>query len=97
MSVDRRRDPRRDPRARVERDLARRRHREGGPAAFTRALALIGSVGWPIVLLTAGGALLGSYLDQHLQTSPRWALCLLFAGLVSGIILAYRALTEDSR
>lgn len=86
-----------DPRLRVKRELARRRDRESGPQSFARALALIGSVGWPVVVLTTGGALFGRYLDRRFQTGPRWALALLVVGLSLGVLAAYRALKGDGR
>ena len=45
-----------DLRERTRHDLERFRRREPGHR-FWRSLALVGSVGWPIVLLATGGAL----------------------------------------
>jgi ATP synthase protein I len=79
-----------DPPARAAQDLARLRRRQ--PAGrFWRSLALIGSVGWPIVLLSTGGALGGRYLDVHWGTGVRFTLMLLFVGTVVGTGLAFRA------
>ncbi|WP_338865009.1 AtpZ/AtpI family protein [Myxococcus stipitatus] len=77
-------------RERARRDLSRFERRE--PAGqFWRSLSLIGSVGWPIVLLAVGGALLGWHLDTWLGTGIRLTLVLLTVGVVSGCLLAFRA------
>jgi len=80
-----------DMHARTRRDIARFRRRESG-GRFWRSLTLIGSVGWPIVLLSTGGALLGSTLDQRLGTGIRFTLTLLAVGTVLGCFMAYRTL-----
>ena len=78
-------------RERTRRDIDRFRRREPG-GRFWRSLALIGSVGWPIVLLATGGALLGNRLDQRWGTGIRFTLMLLVAGTVAGSLIAYRTL-----
>jgi predicted F0F1-ATPase subunit len=83
-----------DPRDRTRRDVDRLRRREPG-GRFWRSLALLGSVGWPIVLLATGGALLGRRLDVHFGTGVRLTLMLLTLGTVAGSLLAYRTLRED--
>jgi ATP synthase protein I len=83
-----------DPRERTQRDLDRFRRREPG-GRFWRSFALIGSVGWPIVLLATGGALLGRFIDGRLGTGIRITLILLTAGTAVGCFVAYRALRGD--
>jgi len=83
-----------DARERTRRDLDRLRNREPG-GRFWRSLALIGSVGWPIVLLATGGALLGRYIDARLETGIRFTLMLLTLGTVVGSFIAYRALRGE--
>jgi ATP synthase protein I len=82
-------------RERTRRDLDRLQRREPG-GGFWRGLALVGSVGWPIVLLATGGALLGHYLDVRWGTGIRWALILVTAGAVAGSWMAYRSLREGA-
>jgi ATP synthase protein I len=77
-----------DIEARSRRDLERRRAR--GNDDFWRALAMIGSVGWPIVLLTLGGALLGRVCDTHWHTGVRFTLMLLALGASLGTWAAFR-------
>lgn len=88
----RRGDTRRRTREDVER--FRRRDPEG---RFWHSLALVGSVGWPIVLLGTGGALLGRYLDARYGLGVRLTLMLLTLGTAVGTALAFRALREDRR
>jgi predicted F0F1-ATPase subunit len=83
-----------DARNRTRRDIDRLRGREP-EGRFWRSLALIGSVGWPIVLLATGGALLGRYLDAHLGTGVRFTLMLLTVGTVLGTWIAFRTLRRN--
>jgi ATP synthase protein I len=83
-----------DARERTRRDLARLRRRDSG-SRFWRSLALVGSVGWPIVLLATGGALGGHYLDRRFGTGVRLTLMLLTLGTALGVLLAFRAVRED--
>jgi hypothetical protein len=81
----------RDVIERTRRDLARYERREPG-ARFFRSLALIGSVGWPIVVFATGGALLGRVLDARFRTGLSLTLSLLGAGTALGCFVAYRTL-----
>lgn len=84
-----------EARNRTRRDVDRFRRREPG-GRFWRSLALIGGVGWPIVLLATGGALLGRFLDGRLGTGVRFTLMILTVGTVLGCFIAYRTLRGDS-
>lgn len=79
-----------DARDRTRRDLERLEHRES--VSFWSSLALIGSVGWPIVLLATGGGLLGRFLDQQWGTGVLVTLTLLLAGAVLGSFVAFSTL-----
>ncbi|MGR8918780.1 MAG: AtpZ/AtpI family protein [Gammaproteobacteria bacterium] len=85
-----------DMRESTLRDLDRRRRRRSGPR-FWSSLSLIGSVGWPIVLLATGGALLGRYLDARWATGVRFTLLLLTIGTLAGTVIAFRVLRGDER
>jgi hypothetical protein len=85
-----------DPRERTRRDVGRFRRREPG-GRFWRSLALLGSVGWPIVGLATGGALLGRLLDAQAGTGIRLTLTLLTLGTALGSWVAYRVLRGDGR
>ena len=84
-----------DARDKTRRDLERlSRRRETGLAA---SIALIGSVGWPIVLLGAGGALLGNYLDNLTHLGIACTLTLILLGTALGCFVAYRSLLGRRR
>lgn len=83
-----------DPRERTRRDLDRLRRREPG-GRFWSSLAVLGSVGWPIVLLATGGAILGRYLDLRWGTGIRLTLMLLAVGTGLGSLVAYRTLKGE--
>jgi ATP synthase protein I len=86
--------PRRaETRERTRRDLERLRRREPN-GRFWPSLALVGSVGWPIVMLATGGAIVGRYLDTRWGTGIRLTLILLTIGTTLGTLLAFRALRE---
>lgn len=85
-----------DARERARRDIERFRKRDAG-GRFWHSLGLIGSVGWPIVLLATGGAMLGHYLDGRYGTGVRLTLILVTIGAAAGTFLGYRALREHER
>lgn len=64
--------------------------------SFWKSLAILGSVGWPIVALTAGGGWLGHWLDQRFHTTPCWALILLTIGAIMGTYTAWRSVRPES-
>lgn len=84
-----------DAKERTERDLKRLSRRQPGHRFF-HAVALIGSVGWPIVLLATGGALFGRWLDQQWHTGIHFAGGLLTLGAALGTYVAFRALRGGS-
>lgn len=79
------------------RDLDRRTGREDSEAAFWRSLRVLGAVGWPIVVATAGGALLGRWLDARWDTGIHFTLALLVLGAIGGSFVAYRAVRGADR
>ncbi len=80
---------------RGKRDVERRRRRSSEGDRFWHALGLVGSVGWPIVLLATGGALLGRLADAHWDTGVRFTLLALALGVSLGTWAAFRALRGD--
>jgi len=77
----------------VDRDAARVKE-PGNRTSLLRAMALIGSVGWPIAVLTAGGAILGHWIDERIGGGVAATLGLLTAGAIGGSLLAGRSLRE---
>lgn len=96
MSDERASSRRADARERTQRDLARFRRRKSG-RNVQGSLALLGSVGWPIVLFALGGALLGRHLDRRFETGGRFTLSLLLLGTCAGSFSAYRTLRGGGR
>jgi predicted F0F1-ATPase subunit len=84
-----------DLRERIQRDIERRKRREPEDR-FWRALSLLGSVGWPVVLLSTGGAMLGRYADVRWGTGVRFTLMLLSLGTALGTFIAFRTLRGGS-
>jgi len=91
------RSSRPDAKRSVERDLARLERREPGAASFWRSLSVLGTVGWSIALPAAAGAWLGHRLDLRLASGVRFTLLLLFAGVMFGSLIAWRAVREQRR
>ncbi|MBI1310405.1 ATPase F0F1 [bacterium] len=75
---------------RFQRDLKRFREREPGHRSFWQSMSVLGAVGWPIVLLTAGGALLGHWLDIRWDTGVRLTLILVTLGAALGSTAAWQ-------
>lgn len=83
-----------DPRDAIRRDRARLERREAGHGSFWRSLGVLGMVGWPIALGSAGGALLGRYLDARYDTGIRFTLMCMTAGLLAGVLAAWKTVTQ---
>lgn len=83
-----------DLRAALESDAARLARREVGHTSFWRSLGVLGMVGWPIALLSVGGALFGQYLDSRWNTGVRFTLLLLMVGTGIGSFIAWKTLKQ---
>ncbi len=79
-----------DASERTRRDVARMQRRES-ERHFWQSLSLLGSVGWPIALLSIGGAALGRVIDLRWGTGARVTFALLSLGVAMGSGLAWRA------
>ncbi|MEZ4370791.1 MAG: hypothetical protein R3B07_08195 [Polyangiaceae bacterium] len=78
----------------TKRDIQRFERR--APASdFWRRISVIGSVGWPIVLLSTGGALLGRHLDLRWASGIRATLGLLTLGTLLGTLMAFRSVWKE--
>jgi len=82
-----------DARERTRHDVERLERRASG-GRFWQALTLVGSVGWPIVLLSVGGALFGSFLDRRAKSGIHFTLALLTLGTALGTAIAYRTVRK---
>lgn len=73
-------------RHRVRRDEARRH----GERSIRRNLAVLGVMGWLIVLPTLAGTFAGRWLDRAFEAKLFWTGSLMFVGLVIGCYLAWQ-------
>ena len=86
-----------DPREHLRRDLSRYAHREPGDASFWQSLGVIGTVGWPIVIATVGGAWAGRWLHARWDTGI-WLTALLVAlGAAAGMATAWQLIQPRRR
>jgi ATP synthase protein I len=59
------------------------------------AIAILGVVGWSVVIPTLVGVAVGAWIDLHWPSRFSWALSLLIAGLALGCVSAWRRIRED--
>ena len=72
----------------------RRERRERGAREGERSigqnLAMIGALGWTVVLPTLAGIFIGRWLDREFAAGIFWTLGLLILGLAIGCALAWK-------
>lgn len=73
----------------------RERAREQGERPIAKNLAMIGALGWLIVVPTIVGVLGGRWIDKSQGDGPFWTLSLLFVGLVVGCWLAWKRMNRE--
>ena len=83
-------------------DQSVRRHRERrergareGRRSIGQDLAVIGMIGWTIVIPALIGIFAGRALDRRFATGIFWTLSLLVAGMALGCVLAWQRLTRS--
>lgn len=81
----------RDVAAKQERMLRARRERGNN----WRAIAILGVIGWSVVVPTLVGVAVGIWLDQRFPMRFSWAVALLLLGLVVGCTSAWFRIRED--
>lgn len=64
---------------------------------FIPALSLASELGFSISLPIIGGAFLGQFLDNKLNSSPRMTLSLVFLGLFLGLTNIYLIIKKNSK
>ena len=74
---------------RTRRERRERWQREG-ERSIGQNLAMIGALGWTIVLPILLGIFAGRWLDHYFNTGVFWTLGLLVAGLAAGCTLAWK-------
>jgi ATP synthase protein I len=73
----------------------RERWQREGERPFGQNLAMIGALGWTIVLPTLIGIFAGRWLDRYFNTGVFWTLGLLVAGLAVGCTLAWKRMHAE--
>jgi ATP synthase protein I len=68
----------------------RARWQREGERSVAQNLAMIGALGWTIVLPTLAGIFAGRWLDRYFKMGIFWTLGLLVAGLALGCTLAWK-------
>ncbi|HUA82865.1 MAG TPA: AtpZ/AtpI family protein [Bryobacteraceae bacterium] len=77
--------------AKQERMLRARRERRN----WWGAIAIVGVIGWSVVVPTLAGVAVGAWLDRHYPQSFSWTVSLLIAGLAIGCATAWLRIKED--
>lgn len=93
-------DERQDHPERLDEAVRRRRERQEewdrtGERSVAKNLAMIGALGWIIVVPTLGGIFIGRWLDRTFESGIFWTLALLMVGLTLGSALAWRRMHQD--
>ena len=86
-----------DPRASLKRDLKRYARRESDTTSFWQSLSVLGSVGWPIIIATAGGALAGRWLHARWGTGIGLTLLLVVGGAIAGMAIMWQLIQPRDR
>lgn len=87
-------DERKHP-AGLDEAVRRRRERRAlwareGERSIGQNIAMIGALGWTVVLPTLGGIFLGRWLDRLFESGLFWTLGLLVVGLALGCAMAWQ-------
>lgn len=73
----------------------RERWQREGERSLGQNLAMIGALGWTIVLPILIGIFAGRWLDRHFDTGIFWILGLLVAGLAIGCAFAWQRMSSE--
>jgi ATP synthase protein I len=87
-------DPPLDRAVRTRRERRSRGQREAR-RPIGRDLAIVGAIGWTIVVPTLLGVFGGRWLDRRFHSGIFWTLGLLVAGLALGCSLAWQRLKRE--
>jgi ATP synthase protein I len=77
------------------REERRARWKREGERSIGQNLAMIGALGWSIVVPTLVGTFTGRWLDRHFGSGIFWTLGLLVAGLAVGCTLAWQRIHRE--
>lgn len=73
----------------------RARSQEQAERSIGQNLAMIGALGWTIVIPTLVGVFAGRWLDRHFGMGIFWTLGLLVAGVALGCALAWKRMNRE--
>lgn len=73
----------------------RARWQSEGERSIGQNLAMIGTLGWTVVVPTLLGVFAGRWLDRQFGTGIFWSLGLLVAGLAFGCSLAWKRIHSE--
>jgi ATP synthase protein I len=80
----------------VERHRQRReRWDRDGRHSFAQNLALVGSLGWSLVVPMLAGAFLGHLIDHRYQTGVFWSATSIFLGTAAGAYFVWERLRRQ--
>jgi len=77
------------------RQQRRERWQQEGERSLGQNLAMIGALGWTIVLPTIIGIFAGRWLDRQFNSGIFWTLGLLVAGLAVGCTFAWKRMHSE--
>ena len=77
------------------RQARRDRWQREGERSLGQNLAMIGALGWAVVVPTLVGIFVGRWLDRHFDAGVFWTLGLLVAGLALGCSLAWKRMHSE--
>lgn len=66
-----------------------------GERSLAQNLAMIGVLGWTVMIPTLAGIYVGRWIDRSYHTGIFWTLGLLVLGLTIGCFLAWRFMFRD--
>lgn len=73
-----------------------RRKQRGAPDVW-RAIALVGVIGWVVVLPMVAGIAMGMWIDRRWPSRFSWTLMLLVAGLGAGCFHAWDRIKREQK
>lgn len=78
-----------------KRQVRRTRWLREGERSIGQNLAMIGALGWTVVLPTLAGIFVGRWLDRMFGSGLFWTLGLLVLGLAIGCVLAWKRIERE--
>ncbi len=73
----------------------RERWQREGERTIGQNLAMIGALGWAVVIPTLLGVVIGHWLDKRMQSGIFCTACFLVIGLVIGCVLAWKQIQRS--